>query len=279
MPTLSAWTAPGLPFACQSGRCTPIILSSQPRQAVAVAPGRAAATTCVPKSSPALSGTLQSFAAHFVGHFDNHAQVEYERTRGLSPREGGGHEHIHCVLSPVSIPDCGGGKHLLASYYFNGEPTAVFRQRLYELDAVERDPQFGSCLRMKIFRMRPEVEQQLAAGVSPADLSLRASDDLGEALHVAEADVFWRWCGERFEGAMRTDSIEIISERSGRKITVRDDVALWADALWVNDRGSDTETGAYVYGNIHNIPYKMQRVDESHWTATGTPGDDARATM
>jgi hypothetical protein len=219
---------------------------------------------------------MQSFVDNFVGHFDNHAQVQHEQARGLSPREGGGHEHIHCVLSPVTFSDASAdGKHLLASYYFNGEPTAVFRQRLYELDALERDPQFGRCVRMKIFRMRPEVEQQLAAGVPPADVSWSASDDLSEGLHVPEADVFWRWCGERFEGAMRTHSIEIVSERSGRPLTVRDDVALWADALWVNDRGSDAETGAYVYGNIHDIPYKMQRVDESHWTVTGERGDAA----
>jgi len=54
-------------------------------------------------------------------------------------------------------------------------------------------------------------------------------------------------------------------------LTVRDDVALWKDALWVNDRGADTETGEHVYGNIHDVPYKMSRVDDSHWTVTGEP--------
>ena len=49
---------------------------------------------------------------------------------------------------------------------------------------------------------------------------------------------------------------------------VRDDVALWPDALWVNDRGS-TSTGEYVYGNCRGVPYKLDRVDASHWTATG----------
>ena len=68
---------------------------------------------------------------------------------------------------------------------------------------------------------------------------------------------------------MRSESITIVSERSGSRIVVRDDVALWPDALWVNDRGHDAATGEYVYGNIHEVPYKLARVADEHWTATG----------
>ena len=85
---------------------------------------------------------------------------------------------------------------------------------------------------------------------------------------MPDADVYWRRCGERFEGRMRTESITIVSERSGEEIVVRDDVALWQDALWVNDRGATTD-GEYVYGNIHEVPYKMSRVSAEHWTAAG----------
>ena len=67
---------------------------------------------------------------------------------------------------------------------------------------------------------------------------------------------------------MRTESITIVSERTGADIVVRDDVALWADSLWVNDRGATTD-GEYVYGNIDEVPYKMSRVSDDHWTAVG----------
>lgn len=45
----------------------------------------------------------------------------------------------------------------------------------------------------------------------------------------------------------------------GLEILVKDDLRLWADQLWVNDRGFDRE-GNFVYGNQRNVPYKMQRV-------------------
>ena len=106
------------------------------------------------------------------------------------------------------------------------------------------------------------------AGYSADDVVF-SECDLEEELHIEDADVFWRWCDGRFEGHMRSESLTIVSERSGREIVVRDDVSLWPDALWVNDRGHDKETGEYVYGNINDVPYKMQRVSEDHWTARG----------
>ena len=209
---------------------------------------------------------LESFLDDFDGEFDNHAQITAEQIAGLSPRAGGGHEHIHCSLQRVSVADAPVlTNHVLATYYFDGDRAKIFRQRLYALDALPRDPQFGACVRMRIYKLRESVANALRAGADAADVGWEAAD-VASSLHVPDADVFWRWCGERFEGAMRTESIEIVSQFSGRIIRVRDDVVLWKDALWVNDRASDAETGDYVYGNIHDIPYKMQRVEDAHWT-------------
>ena len=237
----------------------------------------AAAAAAAAATSPA-SPTLDRFIEQFRGEFDNHEQIAYETTAGLTPREGGGHEHIHCSLRTVALHDRPqDGRHVLATYYFNGNPDIVFRERLYELDALPHDPQFGSCIRMRIYKPRPEVSERLRAGCGVDDFAWSAAEDLHHSLHVDAADVYWRWCGERFEGSMRTESVEIISERSGQPITVRDDVALWQDALWVNDRGSDAATGAYVYGNIHDIPYKMARVADDHWTVRGEASREAPA--
>jgi hypothetical protein len=38
----------------------------------------------------------------FQGDFDNYAQVVEDRKQKLEPREGGGHEHFHCTLVPVT---------------------------------------------------------------------------------------------------------------------------------------------------------------------------------
>ena len=222
-------------------------------------------------SPTTLTRLRDTFLEGFAGHFDNHAQVAANEVAGLEPRHGGGHEHIHCALYPVDVAVPGQHahaktQHVLARYYFNGQPEAVFRERLYGFDALS-DPQFGSCLRMSIYKLQESVAARLRT-CDVDDVAFSAAD-VSEELHVPEADVFWRWCGERFEGEMRTPSIEIISERSGRAISVSDDVAFWGDSLWVNDRGCDAETGEYVYGNIHSIPYKMERVPDDHWTATG----------
>ena len=284
----TAWST----TACGSPSIASAALS--PLDARVVAPAMA-----VLLDGPVLDGAptqplLESFLEHFQGHFDNLEQVRVNEAAGLTPREGGGHEHIHCVLRAVHIDlaapargasplalrrgllrDAVGSstQHVLASYYFNGQPEMIFRQRLYALDAVRNDEQFGDCVRMSIFRLRDSTAQQVPAALS-GSVTFSAADVSGE-LHVPGADVFWRRRGERFEGHMRTSAIKVISERSGREMIVRDDVVLWPDALWVNDRGSDAETGEYVYGNIHDVPYKMRRVPDTHWTVTGGPRAEA----
>lgn len=67
----------------------------------------------------------------FQGDFDNYRQVVQDRSANLLPRQGGGHEHIHCSLIPVSPTS------RLAAFYFDGNPTAIFRFRFYRLQGVK----------------------------------------------------------------------------------------------------------------------------------------------
>jgi len=211
--------------------------------------------------TPADASTqVAHFKGMFRGHFDNLAQVRADRASGLLPREGGGHEHIHCHLQPVKLSDAPADSVVLAHYYFDGQPERTFRLRLYKLTALQTDAQFGECVEMSIFRLRGEAEQQLRQAGSAATAVEWSSADIAAALRIPGCDVFWRWCGERFEGRMRTESITVDSPVLRKPIIVRDDVALMEDALWCNDRGTDMD-GNYVYGNIHNVPYKMSRVD------------------
>ena len=46
---------------------------------------------------------------------------------------------------------------------------------------------------------------------------------------------------------------------AGLEILVKDDLRLWSDQLWVNDRGFDRD-GNFVYGNQRSVPYRMRRV-------------------
>ena len=46
----------------------------------------------------------------------------------------------------------------------------------------------------------------------------------------------------------------------GSMIRVVDELSLWEDDFWINDRGFDSDTGDFVYGNQRGVPYKMRRV-------------------
>ena len=46
----------------------------------------------------------------------------------------------------------------------------------------------------------------------------------------------------------------------GSMIRVVDELSLWKDDFWINDRGFDPDTGDFVYGNQRGVPYKMRRV-------------------
>jgi hypothetical protein len=47
----------------------------------------------------------------------------------------------------------------------------------------------------------------------------------------------------------------------GRQILIKDELSLWDNALWINDRGYDVESGDFIYGNQRGIPYKVKRVE------------------
>lgn len=68
--------------------------------------------------------------------------------------------------------------------------------------------------------------------------------------------------GGAFLGVMgeNDDGTWIASQNvDGLEILIKDNLKLWRDRLWVNDRGFDRD-GSFVYGNQRGVPYKMRRV-------------------
>ena len=133
-----AYTAPSM-SGFRSG--TPAIARSSTRSALvmnSLAPTLNAerASQCCDEGS----ALLLRFMCLFRGHFDNFAQVDADLAAGRLPRAGGGHEHIHCHLQrlpPLSTrADSSNGRaHVLASYYFDGQPDRTFRERVYALSS------------------------------------------------------------------------------------------------------------------------------------------------
>jgi len=187
-----------------------------------------------PLETPHEATLISRFARLFRGHFDNAAQADADMAAGRGPRAGGGHEHIHCHLQPLhqlssSLPADGEAKKsfVLASYYADGQPENLFRERIYALSVCSDDAQFGECVRMQIFRVREQTVEALRAAAGDAGRVSWEPDDVADALLIPDCNVYWRWLGERFEGEMRTESIVVHSPVLKRDIIVRDDVALW----------------------------------------------------
>ncbi|GJD12189.1 hypothetical protein Gasu2_62950 [Galdieria sulphuraria] len=214
----------------------------------------------------------------FHGDFDNFEQVVEERNQRIFPREGGGHEHIHCFVEPLFCkPD--GRVLLFAKYYFNGNPDIVFRFRVYEaFPSVSPYNSDEMVLEMKILRFYEEAAKRLKEmnfNISLLDLS----SDMYE--YLVGCEVYWKYMasvheligeGPHFIGFMKGGGCSVYSPETKDIIHVKDDLILTSHHLWVNDRGFDSCQN-YIYGNQRGIHYKMKRVqsgDDLEWTMKAT---------
>lgn len=240
--------------------------------------------TKIDKPAPETTSELMArFTPLFCGHFDNFNQFVEDKLAGREKFDA--HEHIHCHLQRLPAdairraedpPDT---QYVYSNYYFEGQPEKIFRERIYVLQPHEADEQFGMCIQMQIRRIRPEMVTALRESGSNASRVTWSEADVDESLSIPNSDLFWRWQEEArdgtrsgFDGRMRNETVLVHSPIRNVDIIVKDDLALIegspdgkGDALWCNDRGSDTN-GNHIFGNMYDIPYKMQRVGPDDWT-------------
>jgi CpeT/CpcT family (DUF1001) len=114
---------------------------------------------------------FESLLHRFQGDFDNYRQVVEDRQQGLMPREGGGHEHIHCLLIPVkAITADNASVGRLAAFYFDGIPQRIFRFRYYELTVAwspSGSARAAPAVDMTLYCLHPTLEGQLQAIQDP----------------------------------------------------------------------------------------------------------------
>ncbi|KAL7548455.1 hypothetical protein ACHAWF_011742 [Thalassiosira exigua] len=279
--------------------------------------------------------------SQFQGDFDNYDQVVNDRRHGLTPGEGGGHEHIHCTLVPFPLSNITGddqserSQWVLAAFYFNGDPSRIFRFRAYQLSSPSFDE---TMVRMKLHTLRPHLEQRLrqcpdpcawwnescnvwceqietqnkvevdeerwfsfrSAGVSTLVHPLEGCDVLWNPnwdpskhsyLYVNEYDgispertssvhhpsltkpvlPIGRSCQATMEAGSKGAIVDSVSLIPGKRILIKDELSLWEDEFWINDRGYDPDAALsdetkgdmpFVYGNRRGVPYKLRRVTE-----------------
>lgn len=162
----------------------------------------------------------------------------------MYPREGGGHEHIHCQLTILDEPSLGDGV-IFAKYYFDGDPSAVFRSRLYQVSPSSRSA--DADLRMRIFRLCDVLERELRrTNYDPHAVDWQLGDPF---TYLCGCDVFWKSSPEAsksmdlfaFEGFMKNEGCRVFSPQMKQYIAIKDDLTLGYTHLAVNDRGFDQE--------------------------------------
>ena len=133
--------------------------------------------------------SMQLFMQWFEGEFDNNHQVWWEKqTQAEFP-----HEHIHSVFKRVDLPSF--GKNIFYVYqYLNGDPSQVYRQRIYKLSWDEKE----RAIRLKIFAFKNDKDYYFSHH-NPNLLSDLTKEDM---YTFEGCDVFWRKIGSEFIGSM-----------------------------------------------------------------------------
>mmetsp|Transcript_4238 Transcript_4238/g.6685 ORF Transcript_4238/g.6685 Transcript_4238/m.6685 type:complete len:509 (+) Transcript_4238:412-1938(+) len=215
----------------------------------------------------------------FQGDFDNYPQVVEDRRNDLEPREGGGHEHFHCTLVPVSETT------RLAAFFFDGNPDRIFRFRFYEILFDSPSPVGDDyAVEMRLNTLHPELEQLLRAhSADPVSWpgifhQFEPNDRIEEKVTLLpKCEISWSLEKDPDQHSYAMD-ISDDSENSlhaimvhgeatvnstivpGMAIRILDQLSLYPDVFYINDRGFDPLTGAFIYGNQRGVPYCLERV-------------------
>ncbi len=195
-----------------------------------------------------LEKDFRRFLGWFEGAFDSGEQVAFAAELGI-PADAVP-ERIHSIFRRVDLPAF--GEHVFyVEQYLDGDPSKVYRQRLYAF-ALDEPAQ---AIRLTI-HVPPDPKAIAGAHREPARL---AGLTPAAAPSPPGCEVYWRRRGDAFIGSMRPGACRIVSQRSGRTIVVSDDLYLDEDELWILDRAVDTD-GNYVYGNRAGIPNRLRKV-------------------
>ena len=198
-----------------------------------------------PSSSP-LDKDLALFLEWFPGRYDNELQVFFEPDLGV-PEEAR-HERVHSIFRPVDLPAF--GAHVFyVEQFSNGDPDAIYRQRIYAVLADESE----SAIRLRIWT--PKKPKALAGAWRDPSLlkGLKPSD----ATTIAGCDVLWRRRANQFQGSIPDGACRVRSERFG-EIVIDDDLVLTPEEIWISDRATTPE-GAYVFGNRAGAPHTLKK--------------------
>ncbi len=191
-----------------------------------------------------LDRDMRTFLEWFPGVYDNQEQVYFEESLGVPEDER--HERIHHTFARVDLPEF--GDHVFyVQQYLDDDPTKIYRQRIYVFTADYEE----NAVRLAI-HTPGDVESLVDAHLDPSKLEGLAPAD---TVNRPGCDVFWRRQASQFLGEMKPGACSFVSQRSGKRIIIDDDLVLTDSEIWISDRAED-EDGNYVFGNKAGIPHK-----------------------
>lgn len=186
----------------------------------------------------------------FGGRYDNQEQVYFEENQNLD--ENLRHERIHHIFFPVDIPDVP-GTNFYVQQYLNDDPESIYRQRIY---AFEPD-YTRQAVRLTIYTPK-DVKALVNAHETPDKLTGLAPDDLDTR---PGCQVYWEREGQQFMGSMVEGACDFVSERSGKRIIISDDLLLNDGEIWIRDVAVDAD-GNRIFGHPDNIHHKNNKARE-----------------
>lgn len=261
-------------------------------------------SSCLKSHSPSL--LLEQLASWLQGDFDNYPQVVRDVANQKFPGPSGGHEHMHCTFIPLTEATIqslfprqqnDSRRAILAAYYLNGQPSQVFRLRLYTMTQEEQVLPSNSTVssiivRMKLFNPIESVREiikmnihqplkwdqvlqglQISRNGETAFMELKGCDVLWSSQPDFSRHTYLVEEGNSKEEPIlppAAKAIHAVLEKPfvvlpstnypGSSMIIKDELSLWENELWINDRGYNVDTMEQMYGNTQGIPYKVVRV-------------------
>jgi len=183
----------------------------------------------------------------FPGRYDNQEQVYFDEEMD-APAEAR-NERTHHIFFPADLPAFE-GRTFYIQQSSGDDLSEIYRQRIY---AFAPDYAEGA-VRLTIYtpktpdKMRDAHEDpSKLKGLRPRDMMERPG-----------CEVFWKRRANQFHGYMKEGACTFVSERSGKRIVIQDELALTDREIWVRDTATD-ESGAYVFGNKAGVPHKNRK--------------------
>mmetsp|Transcript_32252 Transcript_32252/g.30741 ORF Transcript_32252/g.30741 Transcript_32252/m.30741 type:complete len:267 (+) Transcript_32252:51-851(+) len=211
--------------------------------------------TLIPSYKP-LEGIRNTFRGSriecnswIIGKYSNEKQSLAGAANGKLTATDGGHEYVCAEIKPHPQMR----NVVIASYYFDDDVSKTFRYRYYEFDTS-----FNKEIIMRLYR------PTLAAEDSLKKLKYNVPEE--KLLDLKKDFEYLDGCDVRFskelscyQGRLVNGECKVCSLNDPEiQLTIKDDLKLWKNELWINDRVFTSE-GKQIIGNKDGIPYKMRK--------------------